>query len=184
MKNTKKKTERWEYLNELDGRPTDPTPVRSLYRRPAPWEWVLYGLTALLWLAALSLAILGRYGAAGLTTLGICVCCLRPAVYELRRKKRCKGALLGTVASFTRRPHIRKNARYPVIRFEVNGVTYCAYGPKACHPSTQGNEEWVKYNPQDPADCYVAASSKLKAAVLLTVMTGILGVILLILEAS
>ena len=29
MKNSKKKPDRWEFLNELDGRPTDTTPVRS-----------------------------------------------------------------------------------------------------------------------------------------------------------
>ena len=48
MKNNKKRPERWEFLDELEGRPVDTTPVRSLYRRPHVWEWVLYGLTALL----------------------------------------------------------------------------------------------------------------------------------------
>jgi hypothetical protein len=184
MKNTPKKPDRWAYLEELDGRPVDTTPVRSLYRRPAPWEWVLYGLTALLWIAALSLAIMGRYGTASLVILGSCVFCLRLTVYELRRKKRCKGALLGTVESVTRRPCIRKNARYPVIHFEVEGITYRAYGQKSCHPSTIGNEVWVNYNLQDPADCYVTSDSRFKSGLILTLVTAVLGILFLILEAS
>ena len=182
MKNTKKKPQRWEFLDELEGRPTDTTPVRSLYRRPDRWEWVLYGLTALLWVGALYLAITKRYGATGLTLLGICVCCLRFAVFELRRRRRCKGSLLGTVESFTRRPYIRKKARYPVIRFEVDGAVCRVYGKRPCHPSTAGNEEWVCYNLQDPADGYIASESKLKASLLSTAIAGILGVAFLLLE--
>ncbi len=184
MKNAKKKPAHWAFLDELDGRPVDHTPVRSLYRKPYAWEWMLYGLTALLWVAALSLAVMSRYGATGLTTLGICVFCLRLAVYEVRRKKRCKGSILGTMERVTRRPRIRRNARYPVICFEVDGMIYHAYGQKPCHPATQGNEEWVCYNPQDPSDCYITSNSARKTAILLTVITGVLGVIFLILEAS
>ncbi len=51
------------------------------------------------------------------------------------RQKRRKGSLLGTMESFTRHPRIRKNARYPVIRFEADGVTYPTYGKKpVIHP--------------------------------------------------
>ena len=119
MKNTTKKPARWEFLDELDGRPTDTTPVRSLYRRPHAWEWVLYGLTALLWVAALVLAVTGQYGAVSLVVIGLSVFGLRLTVFEAKRRKRCRGALLVTVESVTRRPRIRKNARYPVIRFSV-----------------------------------------------------------------
>lgn len=180
----KNKPARWEFLDELDGCTVDHTPVRSLYRKPAVWEWILYGLAALLWIATLWAVAMEQVGATGLTVLGVCVLCLRLTVYEAKRRKRCKGALLGTVESVTRRPHIRKNARYPVIRFEVDGATYYAYGTKPVHPATIGNEEWIGYNPQDPADCYVTANSRFKAALLLTAIMGFLGVAFLILEMS
>lgn len=184
MKNTKKKPERWEFLDELDGRPTDTTPVRSLYRRPHVWEWVLYGLTALLWVAAMVLAILGKYGAVSLFVIGLSVFCLRLTVFEGKRRKRCKGSLLGTVESLTRRPHIRKNARYPVIRFTVEGADYHAYGTKHCHPSTVGNEVWVHYNENTPADCYVASDARFKGGLISTLVTAILGILFLMLEMS
>ncbi len=184
MKNTKKKPDRWEFLNELDGRPTDTTPVRSLYRRPLVWEWLLYGLTALLWVVALFLAVTGRYGSVSLLVMSLCVLGLRLTVFEAKRRKRCKGALLGTVESVTRRPRIRKNARYPVIRFSVDGTIYFAYGQKPTHPSTEGNEVWVRYNIQDPTDNFVASDSNPKLSVGLTLVTAFLGVVLLIMELN
>lgn len=184
MKNTKKKPERWEFLDELDGKPTDTTPVRSLYRRPHVWEWVLYGLTAILWVAALVLAVTGRYGAVSLLVIGLSVFCLRLTVFEAKRRKRCRGATLGTVESVTRRPRIRKNARYPVIRFEVDGATYLAYGQKPCHPSTVGNEVWVNYNTNDPADGYLTSNSRFKGGLFLTLGSAVLGILFGILEAS
>ena len=177
-----KKPARWEFLNELDGRPTDTTPIRAHSRKPAPWEILLYAVTGILWVAALTLAILERYGAATLTMLGIFALCLRRAVFELQRRKRCKGALLGTVESFTRRRVIRKSAKYPVIRFEVDGTIYFAYGQKSVHPSTEGNEEWVRYNPQNPADNFVSSDSNPKVAVGLTLVTAFLSVAFLIME--
>lgn len=182
MKNTKKKPERWEFLNELDGKPTDTTPVRSLYRRPHVWEWVLYGLTALLWVAALILEVTGRSGSAGLTVLGCFALCMRWAVFELSRQRRCRGALLGTVESFTRRRVIRKSAKYPVIRFEVDGAVYLAHSARPAHPSTKGNEEWVRYDPANPADNFVASNSHPKLSVGLTLVTAFLGVAFLIME--
>ena len=184
MKNSRKKPDRWEYLNELDGRPTDTTPVRSLYRRPHVWEWVLYGLTALFWAAALVLAILEKYGAVSLLVIGLSVCCLRLTVFEAKRRKRCRGATLGTVESVTRRPHIRKNARYPVIRFSAEGTDHLAYGAKPCHPSTLGNEVWVNYDPNNPADCYVTSDSRFKSGLSLTLVTAVLGIVFLMLELS
>ena len=184
MKNTKKKPARWEFLNELDGRPTDTTPVRSLYRKPDGWEWVLYGLTALLWVAALGLAVTERYGSVSLLVMSLCVLGLRLTVFEGKRKKRCKGALLGAVESMTRRPRIRKNARYPVIRFSVDGTDYLAYGAKPCHPSTLGNEVWVNYNANDPADCYVTSDSRFKGGLIFTLVTAVLGIVFLMLEMS
>ena len=184
MKNSKKKPDRWEFLNELDGRPTDTTPVRSLYRRPHVWEWVLYGLTALLWVAALVLASLEKYGAVSLLVIGLSVFCLRLTVFEGKRRKRCRGAILGTVESVTRRPRVRKNARYLVIRFSVDGTDYLAYGTKPCHPSTLGNEVWVNYNIQAPADCYVTSDSRFKGGLILTLVTAVLGIVFLILELS
>lgn len=184
MKNTKKKPDRWEFLNELDGRPTDTTPVRSLYRRPHVWEWVLYGLTALLWVAALGLAILEKYGAVSLLVMSLCVLGLRLTVFESKRRKRCRGAILGTVESVTRRPRIRKNARYPVIRFSVDGTDYLAYGAKPCHPSTLGNEVWVHYNANDPADYYVTSDSRFKGGLIFTLVTAVLGIVFLMLELS
>ena len=184
MKNSKKKPDRWEFLNELDGRPTDTTPVRSLYRRPHVWEWVLYGLTALLWVAALVLAILEKYGAVSLLVIGLSVFGLRLTVFEAKRRKRCRGATLGTVESVTRRPRVRKNARYPVIRFSVDGTDHLAYGVKPCHPSTLGNEVWVHYNPSAPADCYVASDSRFKGGLIFTLVTAVLGIVFLMLELS
>lgn len=184
MKNSKKKPDRWEYLNELDGRPTDTTPVRSLYRKPDGWEWVLYGLTALLWVAALVLAILEKYGAVSLLVIGLSVFCLRLTVFEAKRRKRCRGAILGTVESVTRRPRIRKNARYPVIRFLADGTDHLAYGAKPCHPSTLGNEVWVNYDPNSPADCYVTSDSRFKVGLILTLVTAVLGIVFLMLEMS
>ena len=184
MKNTKKKPGRWEFLNELDGRPTDTTPVRSLYRRPHVWEWVLYGLTALLWVVALFLAVTGRYGSVSLLVMSLCVLGLRLTVFEAKRRKRCKGALLGTVESVTRRPRIRKNARYPVIRFSVGGTDYLAYGAKPCHPSTLGNEVWVNYNANDPVDCFVTSDSRFKGGLITTLVTAVLGIVFLMLEMS
>lgn len=184
MKNAKKKPARWEFLDELDGRPTDTTPVRSLYRRPHVWEWVLYGLTAILWVAALVLAVMGRYGAVSLLVIGLSVFGLRLTVFEAKRRKRCKGSLLGTVESVTRRPRIRKNARYPVIRFSVEGADHLAYGVKPCHPSTVGNEVWVHYNASNPADCYVTSDSRFKGGLILTLVTAVLGIVFLILELS
>ena len=184
MKNTKKKPARWEFLNELDGRPTDTTPVRSLYRRPHVWEWVLYGLTALLWVVALLLAVTGRYGSVSLLVMSLCVLGLRLTIFEAKRRKRCKGALLGTVESMTRRPRIRKSARYPVIRFSVDGTDCLAYGVKPCHPSTLGNEVWVNYNANDTADCYVTSDSRFKGGLITTLVTAVLGIVFLMLEMS
>ena len=184
MKNSKKKPDRWEYLNELDGRPTDTTPVRSLYRRPHVWEWVLYGLTALFWVAALVLAILEKYGAVSLLVIGLSVFCLRLTVFEAKRRKRCRGATLGTVESVTRRPHIRKNARYPVVCFEVDETVYRTHSAKPAHPSTKGNEEWIRYNSTDPEESFVAADSKPILLFLLTAATAFLGVAFLIWEMS
>ena len=184
MKNSKKKPDRWEYLNELDGRPTDTTPIRSLYRKPDGWECVLYGLTVLLWVAALVLAILEKYGAVSLLVMGLSVFCLRLTVFEAKRRKRCRGAILGTVESVTRRPRIRKNARYPVIRFSVDGTDHLAYGVKPCHPSTLGNEVWVNYNANDPADCYVTSDSRFKGGLIFTLVTAVLGIVFLMLEMS
>ena len=184
MKNSKKKPDRWEFLNELDGRPTDTTPIRTLYRKPKAWEWVLYSLTALLWVIALSLAIMGRYGSVSLMTLGFCVFGLRLTIYEAKRRKKCQVALLGTVESVTRRPRIRQNARYPVIRFEVNSTVYFAYGVKPCHPSTLGNEVWVNYDPNSPVDCFVTSDSRFKGGVISTLVTAVLGIVFLMLEMS
>lgn len=184
MKNTKKKPARWEFLDELEGRPVGTTPVRSLYRRPHVWEWVLYGLTALLWVAALVLAIIGKYGTVSLLVIGLSVFCLRLTVFEGKRRKRCRGATLGTVESVTRRPCIRKNARYPVIRFVAEGTDYFAYGVKPCHPSTLGNEVWVHYNASNPADCYVTLDSRFKGGLISTLVTAVLGIVFLMLELS
>ena len=184
MKNTKKKPARWEFLNELDGRPTDTTPIRAHGRKPAPWEILLYAVAGILWVVALSLALIGRYGATALTVWGVFALCLRWAVFELLRRRRCKGAILGRVESFTRRRVIRKSAKYPVIRFEVDGATYFAYKQKPAHPSTLGNEEWVRYNPQNPADNFVASNSNPKLSVGLTLVTAFVGVALLIMELN
>ena len=184
MKNAKKKPARWEFLNELDGCPTDTTPIREHGRKPAPWEISLYTVAGLLWVIALILAAIGRYGTTTLTVLGICALCLRWAVFELQRRKRCKGALLGTVESFTRRRVIRKSAKYPVIRFEADGAVYLAHSARPAHPSTKGNEVWVRYNPANPADNFVASNSHPKLSVGLTLVTAFLGVAFLIMELN
>ena len=179
-----KKPARWEFLNELDGRPTDTTPIRAHGRKPYTWEILLYAAAGLLWGAALTLAVLERYGTATLTAWGCFALCMRWAVFELLRRRRCKGAILGRVESFTRRRVIRKSAKYPVIRFEVDGATYFAYKQKPAHPSTLGNEEWVRYNPQNPADNFVASNSNPKLSVGLTLVTAFVGVALLIMELN
>ena len=66
----------------------------------------------------------------------------------------------------------------------MEGITYRAYGQKSCHPSTIGNEVWVNYNLQDPADCYVTSDSRFKSGLILTLVTAVLGILFLILEAS
>ena len=179
-----KKPARWEFLNELDGRPTDTTPIRAHGRKPAPWEILLYALTGILWVAALTLAILERYGAATLTMLGIFALCLRWAVFELLRRRRCKGAILGRVESFTRRRVIRKSAKYPVIRFEAGSTSHLAYGARPAHPSTKGNEVWVRYDPANPADNFVASNSHPKLSVGLTLVTAFLGAAFLLMELN
>ena len=184
MNPPKKKPVRWEFLDELEGRPVDTTPVRSLYRRPHAWEWVLYGMTALLWVAALVLAVTERYGAVSLVVIGLSVFGLHLTVFEAKRRKRCRGATLGTVESVTRRPRIRKNARYPVIRFSVDGTDQLAYGVKPCHPSTLGNEVWVHYNENAPADCFVTSDSRFKSGLIMTLVTAVLGIVFLMLELS
>ena len=190
-----KKPARWEFLNELDGRPTDTPPIRAHGRKPAPWEISLYAVAGLLWVIALVLEVMDRLDTAELTTLdicgttaltvlGICALCLRWAVFELSRRRRCKGALLGQVESFTRRRVIRKKAKYPVIRFEVDGAVYLAYGQSPAHPSTQGNEEWVRYDPANPADNFVASNSHPKLSVGLALVTAFLGAAFLIMELN
>lgn len=177
-----KKPERWEFLNELDGRPTDTTPIRAHGRKPYGWEIPLYAAAGILWVAALILEITGRDGSAGLTVLGCFALCLRWAVFELSRRRRCRGAILGRVESFTRRRVIRKGAKYPVIRFEAYGAAYLAHKNRPDHPSTKGNEEWVRYNVQDPADNFVASDSHPKLSVGLTLVTAFLGAAFLMLE--
>ena len=179
-----KKPARWEFLNELDGRPTDNTPIRPHGRRLALWEIALYAVAGLLWVAALTLGIIGRYGTVALTVLGVCALCLRWAVFELTRRKRCKGALLGQVESFTRRRVIRKSAKYPVIRFEVDGSVYHVHSTHPAPPSAHGNEVWVRYNLRDPSDSFASPDSNLKLAVGLTLLTAVLGVVVTILEMS
>ena len=182
MKNTKKKPARWEFLNELDGRPTDTTPIRAHGRKPAPWEILLYAVAGILWVVALILEVTGRSGSAGLTVLGCFALCMRWAVFELSRQRRCRGAVLGTIESFTRRRVIRKSAKYPVIRFEADGAVYLAHSARPAHPSTKGNEEWVRYNPVNPADNLVASNSHPKLSVGLTLVTAFLGVAFLVME--
>ena len=69
-----------------------------------------------------------------------------------------------------------------MVRFEVDGQTYHAHGQKACHTSTQGNEEWVIYNPQNPEDNCVAMDSKPTTALWMTLISGVISVLSLILE--
>lgn len=184
MKKPKKKPARWEFLNELDGRPTDTTPIRAHGRKPAPWEILLYAVAGILWVVALSLALIGRYGATALTVWGVFALCLRWAVFELLRRRRCKGAILGRVESFTRRRVIRKSAKYPVIRFEAGSTSHLAYGARPAHPSTKGNEVWVRYNPATPADAFLSSDSTPKLSVGLALVTAILGAAFLIMELN
>ncbi|MBQ9151114.1 MAG: hypothetical protein IJX72_02595 [Clostridia bacterium] len=178
----KNKPTRWAYLDELDGRrPVDDAPIRTHLRKPAPWEILLYVCAALLWGIAVWAAIRQKSGTTGLLLLGISALGLRLFLYERLRRARCKISVLGTVESLTRR-RILKNVRYPVIRFEADGQSYRAHGVKPVHPSTVGNEEWIYYNPTAPSDCFVASDSKPTAALLLTVITGVLGVVFLLLD--
>lgn len=135
-------------------------------------------------MAALVLAILGKYGAVSLLVIGLSVFCLRLTVFEAKRRKRCRGAIPGTVESVTRRPRVRKNARYPVIRFSVDSTDYLAYGVKPCHPSTLGNEVWVYYNESAPADCFVASDARFKGGLIMALVTAVLGIVFLMLELS
>lgn len=180
----KKKAARWAYLDELDGLAVDDTPIRKPRPKPAPWELVLYATAPILWAAALYVLLTHRPGATGLTLLGVFALCLRTALYEIIRRVRCRGSLLGTVESFTRPRTFCTQTRYPVIRFTVGGETYRIHGTRPVHPSTLGNEEWVRYNPADPADSFVTAHSKLLPAVLAAAVTGFLGVAYLILELN
>ena len=179
-----KKPARWEFLNELDGRPTDTTPIRAHGRKPYTWEILLYAAAGLLWGAALTLAVLERYGTATLTAWGVFALCLRWAVFELQRRKRCKSALLGQVESFTRRRVIRKAAKYPVIHFEAGSTSHLAYGARPAHLSTKGNEVWVRYNPATPADAFLSSDSTPKLSVGLALVTAILGAAFLIMELN
>ena len=84
--------------------------------------------------------------------------------------------------SFTRPRRFRKETRYPVIRYEVDGKSYRVHGKKPAHPSTQGNEEWVRYNPATPADGFITADSKPVPLFWLTAATLLLGVAFLIMD--
>ncbi len=159
----------------------DALPIRSHLRKPARWEMVFYTVTALLWCAALVLAIMSKYGSYTALMIGIFVSCLRYYIYEIRRKARCSVSLLGKVESFTRRRFGQKK-EYPVVRFEVDGQTYHAHGQKAFHMSALNNDEWVLYNPKNPNDNCVAMDSKPTVALWMTVISGALSVALLFLE--
>lgn len=177
----KKNTLNWDILAEFPANAHDALPIRSHLRKPLVWETVFYAVTALLWCLSLVLACMGKYGGFTAWMFGIFVLCLRFCIFEFKRKKRCNTSLLGKVESFTRRRWVSKKA-YPVIRFEVDGVTYRAHGQKASHTSAQGNDEWVIYNPQDPEDNCVAVDSKPATALWMTLISGVLSVLFLILE--
>ena len=176
-----KKSPQWDIMAEFPASAHDALPVRSHLRKPLVWETVFYAVAALLWCLSLVLACMHKYGTFTALTFGIFVLCLRAYIYEARRKARCSVSLLGTVDSFTRRRWV-SSKEYPVIRFEVDGAAYYAHGQKAFHMSTQGNDEWVIYNPQDPKDNCVAMDSKPSAALWLTTASGVISVLFLILE--
>ncbi len=180
----KNKPARWAYLDELDGRPIDDAPIRGKSRKLMHWEIFLYVAAGILWVSALYALLANKVGATGFFLLGGAALFLRSFLYEFRRRRRCKNSLLGTVDGFTRRRHFRKNTRYPIVCFEVDGVVYQAHSVKPAHPSTKGNEEWIRYNPANPEESFVVSDSKLKTALLMAALTSILGVIFLILEAS
>lgn len=184
MKKKKNKPARWEFLDELDGRTVDDTPIRKGLRKPLPWEIFLYVVAVILWASALYALLAHKVGATGFFLLGGAALFLRAFLYELKRRIRCKIAMLGTVESFTRNRRFRKNARYPVVCFEVDGAIYRAHRAKPAHPSTKGNEEWIHYNPADPEESFVAADSKPSLLFLLTAATAFLGVAFLIWEMS
>ena len=74
--------------------------------------------------------------------------------------------------------------RENVIRFAVDSADYLAYGAKPCHPSTLGNEVWIHYNENDPADCFVASDARFKSGLISTLVTALLGIAFLFLELS
>ena len=180
----KTKPARWAYLDELDGLSADDTPIREQRRKPVPWEILLYTSAAVLWAWVPYALIAKKVGATGCLLLGGSVLLMRALLYEVIRRRRCKSSVLGTVESFTRPRRFRKNARYPVIHFEADGKTYLVHGAKPVHPSTKGNEEWVRYNPASPADSFVTSDSKPLLLLWLTAATAILGVAFLIFEMS
>ena len=178
------KPARWEFLDELDGRTVDDTPIRKGLRKPMPWEIFLYVVAVILLALALYALLAHKVGATGFSLLCGASLFLRALLYELKRRVRCKTAMLGTVESFTRNRRFRKNTRYPVVCFEVDGAVYRAPGAKPAHPSTKGNEEWIRYNPAHPEESFVAADSKPSLLFLLTAATAFLGVAFLIWEMS
>ena len=177
----KKNSAAWDIFETFPADPHDALPVCSHLRKPMGWETVFYAVTALLWCSSLVLSCMGKYGGFTALMFGIFVLCLRFCIFEFKRKKRCSTSLLGKVESFTRRRWVSKK-EYPVIRFEVNGAAYYAHGQKACHTSTQGNEEWVIYNPQNPGDNCVAVDSKPATALWMTLISGVISVLSLFLE--
>lgn len=179
-----KKPAHWAYLDELDSRIVDNTPLRPLRPRSTPRDILLYVVSITLFGSALYALLTKKIGATGFTCLGTAILFLRAFLFEASRNRRCKATLLGTVESFTRPRRFRKYTRYPVIRYDVDGASYRIHGRKAVHPSAKGNEEWVRYNPDDPSDGFVAKDSKLVPLFWLTAATVFLGVAFLILEMS
>lgn len=177
----KKNSVAWDIFEAFPVNPHDALPVRSHLRKPMGWETVFYAATALFWCLSLVLACMDKYGTFTALMFGIFILYLRFCIFEFKRKKRCSTSLLGKVESFTRRRWVSKK-EYPVIRFEVDGQTYRAHGQKACHTSTLGNDEWVIYNPQDPEDNCVAVDAKPATALWLTLISGVISVLSLILE--
>lgn len=180
----KNKPARWEFLDELDGRTVDDTPIRKGLRKPMPWEIFLYVVAVILLALALYALLAHKVGATGFSLLCGASLFLRALLYELKRRVRCKTAMLGTVESFTRNRRFRKNTRYPVVCFEVDETVYRTHSAKPAHPSTKGNEEWIRYNSTDPEESFVAADSKPILLFLLTAATAFLGVAFLIWEMS
>ena len=174
-------TPQWDIMAEFPASAHDALPVRSHLRKPLVWETVFYAVAALLWCLSLVLACMHKYGTFTALMFGIFLLCLRAYIYEARRKARCSVSLLGTVDSFTRRRWV-SSKEYPVIRFEVDGAAYYAHGQKACHTSTQGNNEWVIYNPQDPEDNCVAVDAKPATALWMTLISCVISVLSLFLE--